>query len=114
MIVNHPLYRTAQSSASGLTVAVDADCFPACRILAEDVDGVGLRVDDLTDPVTGFTEHVLSDGGDEDAALDAVTAGLQRRRRGAGLLPLGCRIRPHFWAALSPDSDGLSGIPYCQ
>src|ERR1035441_6154551 len=80
MIVNHPLQHCpVQRFAAYCGLAVDADCFPACRTLTEDVDGVGLRVDDLADPVAGFPEHVLSDGHDEDAALDAVAVGLQAR-----------------------------------
>ena len=55
---------------------VDAYRFPACRALAEDVDGVGAGVDDLADPRSHFAEHRGFESAQEDAALDAVAVGL--------------------------------------
>jgi hypothetical protein len=74
--------------------------------LTEDVDGVGLRVDGLADPVADFPGRVFFDSGDEDAALDAVAVGLQDRSD-AGAAPLvadvgvagGLGLRAGSWLA---------------
>ena len=78
MITNHPLqHRPVERFIGDVCLAVDAYSFPAGAALAEYVYRIGSGVDDLADPTADVGEHGHFQGGDEDAALDAVTVGLQ-------------------------------------
>jgi hypothetical protein len=75
-----PLTAQSRRRLHSVPPPADADPSPACRTRAVNVDRIGLGVDDLADPVTGFAQHGVMGGVDERAALDLVAVGLQDRR----------------------------------